>query len=159
MRGNSLEIRNVRPDSPAEKAGLLSGDVITGIAGKPVDDAAAFAFRLRRSPVDEPLSVTVRRGEKAITVTPVLRELVPGQEPLFAGIAVSTVKSTVVVAHVSSRLAAAGLRAGDRVLELNGEEIHDGDALLDRIADLKPKTEIRLKIRRGDDELTLTMTD
>jgi membrane-associated protease RseP (regulator of RpoE activity) len=58
--------------SPAQAAGLRSGDVVTAVDGVPVDGLRAFVERVRSAP-DRPVTVTVERdGElEQLTLTPV----------------------------------------------------------------------------------------
>ena len=54
------------PDSPADRAGLLLGDVIVGAAGQPVHDIDDLHELLLSSKVDAPLPLDVVRGTTAI---------------------------------------------------------------------------------------------
>ncbi len=47
------------PDSPADKAGLLVGDVIVGAAGQPVNEIDDLQALLLSSTVDAPLALDV----------------------------------------------------------------------------------------------------
>ena len=52
--GNGVRLDDVRPDSPAARAGLQSGDIIQRVNGAPVSDMRQYARALRRlSPGDE----------------------------------------------------------------------------------------------------------
>ena len=52
----------------------------------------------------------------------------------------------------------AGLREGDVVVEADGAEIDSGDALRDVIAARKPGDELKLRVERGGETRTLTVT-
>jgi S1-C subfamily serine protease len=54
------------PDSPADKAGLLVGDVIVGAAGQPVNEIDDLHALLLSSTVDAPLQLDVLRGTTAV---------------------------------------------------------------------------------------------
>lgn len=58
---NGAVILNVYPGSPAQDAGLLPGDVITAINGKPIKDAQDLADALAAEPSGATVRVTVRR--------------------------------------------------------------------------------------------------
>lgn len=64
-----LLISHVAPQSPAEAAGLLVGDIIVGFANEQVDDAETFVTRLRGSQIGTALPITVIRGTNAVDVT------------------------------------------------------------------------------------------
>jgi serine protease Do len=62
----------VLPGSPADKAGLQAGDVITSFDGKPVLSVPTFRLRVASSDVGKPFNMTYFRGGKEHTtsVTP-----------------------------------------------------------------------------------------
>jgi regulator of sigma E protease len=68
-------VTDLTPGMPAAKAGLLDGDEILAVDGKPVPALAAMVEMLEISK-DTPISVTVRRGAgtKDFTIQPVLVE-------------------------------------------------------------------------------------
>jgi serine protease Do len=58
-------VAEVTPDSPASKAGLENGDVITGFDGKPVADSRALPRVVAETPIGKTVSVEVlRKGAK-----------------------------------------------------------------------------------------------
>ncbi|WP_315855261.1 PDZ domain-containing protein [Chenggangzhangella methanolivorans] len=58
-------IANVAKGSPAAKAGAESGDLITAVDGRPVDDVENFSFRFATRPVGGHATVTIQRQGKA----------------------------------------------------------------------------------------------
>src|SRR5690606_4000697 len=65
-------IRNVIPGSPAEKAGLENGDIITKVGDDEVD--TLFAFLLQQYKVGDEVKMTVWNNGKVRTVTVKLGE-------------------------------------------------------------------------------------
>jgi serine protease Do len=59
-----LFVNKVYTGSPAGKAGLKAGDVITQVGGKPVKDARALQFVVSHLPLHKPVDVTVLREGK-----------------------------------------------------------------------------------------------
>ena len=69
-------ILGVEGGSPAEKGGILMGDVLIGIAGRNVSDPGELRDALGTAAVGQPLGVMVIRGgqRQEISVTPAERE-------------------------------------------------------------------------------------
>lgn len=66
-----VKITGTREGSPAEKAGLLGGDVIVGFAGKPVKSLYDYTYVLRAQKPGDVVQVEILRGteRKTLTVT------------------------------------------------------------------------------------------
>ncbi len=71
-----LMILGVEGGSPAEKGGVLMGDILIGIAGRNVSDPGELRDALGSAAVGQPLSVAVIRGgqRQELSVTPAERE-------------------------------------------------------------------------------------
>lgn len=69
-----LRITGVREGSPAERAGLQSGDVIVEFDGKPVADIYAYTYALRDKKPGDAVRVVVDRGGQRLTLNAVLGE-------------------------------------------------------------------------------------
>ncbi|QDU60835.1 Aminopeptidase YwaD precursor [Planctomycetes bacterium Pan216] len=57
-------LNGVQPGSPAQKAGLKEGDIITAIDGKPVHTVREYATRLYRCKPGATVTITIKRGEE-----------------------------------------------------------------------------------------------
>jgi membrane-associated protease RseP (regulator of RpoE activity) len=68
--------------SPAEQAGLRSGDVVVAVDGEPVDGLLPFVNAVRDAP-ERPVVLTVERdgAREDLTVTPVSVERPPSRTP------------------------------------------------------------------------------
>jgi serine protease Do len=62
-------VGEVIPGSPADKAGLKSGDVITSFAGEKVHDLSSFRLRVATSEVSKPYEIGYLRKGKARTTS------------------------------------------------------------------------------------------
>lgn len=62
--GPAALVTTVEVGSPAHRAGLLPGDRVVAVGGRPVGDAAAAQEALRRAPAGRPLKVEVVRGRE-----------------------------------------------------------------------------------------------
>jgi S1-C subfamily serine protease len=65
---HGLIVVSVEPESPAEKAGVLLGDVLTAINGKPIDDTADVLAHLDAGSPGKVLDWQVLRGGQAVAV-------------------------------------------------------------------------------------------
>lgn len=132
---------------PAARAGVRQGDVITGVSGQEVDDAAALNFRIGVVRPGEQVALTVLRDgtERTVnarveappgnatpqTVTiggrnPFTGAVVANLTPALADqIGADPMAGGVILTGVSGRsyAAAAGFRPGDIVRSLNGQSI------------------------------------
>lgn len=68
-QAGGLMIIGVEKDSPAEKGGLLQGDVLIGINGQQVAEVEALQAALGPRSVGQPAEVRVVRGGQIVTVT------------------------------------------------------------------------------------------
>ncbi|MCF8479027.1 MAG: DegQ family serine endoprotease [Rhodospirillum sp.] len=148
-----VAITEVIQGGPADKAGLLSGDVVLSVDGRPVVDADALKYRIAvRRPGDK-VPVHILRNGKDKTLTLTLAPLpetpardttmLDGPNP-FAGAEVANMNPalaeelgldaarpgvTVLRIRQGAIAVRAGLRPGDRVLEVNGAAIKSVSAL------------------------------
>ncbi|MGA2280364.1 MAG: DegQ family serine endoprotease [Verrucomicrobiota bacterium] len=72
---NGALIGDVEPNSPAEKAGIQSGDVIVGFNGKDITDVNNFQLAVSECAPGSPAALKLLRNGEAKTVTVTLAEL------------------------------------------------------------------------------------
>lgn len=82
LEADSLTVKEVLADSPAEAAGLQAGDTITAINGTAVTTRAEVAEALAAAHeaaegAETPVTVTVSRGEESVDLTVTLPERLP----------------------------------------------------------------------------------
>ncbi|MBX3733305.1 MAG: DegQ family serine endoprotease [Verrucomicrobiae bacterium] len=148
-------VGEVTPDSPAAKAGLKSGDVVTSLGGRDVRDSRQLKLAVSRIRPGETAQVQVLRDGKMKTMKVRVGEL-PGEasvakaspaadEGTLNGVGVTDLDARTrrqynipagvggaVITEVApdSAAAEAGLQPGDVVLEINRTEVKDaGDAV------------------------------
>jgi Do/DeqQ family serine protease len=147
QRPSGVLITSVVEGSPAAKAGLRSGDLIVAVEGQAVDDPQSLNYRLATRPIGGKAAFAVSRSGKDIALVVVLEgapETVPREEIVlkarspFAGARVVNLSPAVaeelrvdpnatgvVIYDVddTSAAAAAGFKAGDVILEVNGQKV------------------------------------
>jgi membrane-associated protease RseP (regulator of RpoE activity) len=72
--------------SPAKRAGLRVGDVVTAFDGKPVNNWTELGNAIRSAPARSPTTITVRRDGQLVTLHTTLAS-VPGRSGAYLGIA------------------------------------------------------------------------
>jgi photosystem II stability/assembly factor-like uncharacterized protein len=70
--GGGAKLNAVSPNTPAAKAGLQSGDVITAVGSKPLKNYAELGEQITARKAGEPMELTVRRDKTDLGVTAVL---------------------------------------------------------------------------------------
>src|SRR6516164_4490537 len=71
---NGVKFSDVKPGSPAAKAGFKAGDVLIEFGGKPIKNLYDFTDALRRSKVGETVQVKVLRDGKEVSAPVVLEQ-------------------------------------------------------------------------------------
>src|SRR5580704_11777827 len=71
---NGVRFADVRPGSPAAKAGLKAGDILTEFDGKPIQNLYDFTYALRASHPGQEVLVKVLRGTQTIEAKVLLTE-------------------------------------------------------------------------------------
>ncbi|MEQ1769454.1 MAG: Do family serine endopeptidase [Devosia sp.] len=162
-------ITEIAPDSPAAKAGLLSGDAIIKIDGVDVDAPQGFDFRFATKELGTNSTLTyVRSGTEAEAAVAVVAA--PGEtaallvdgDTRFAGTSVNSITPPVaqeldlpfdskglVVTDVASgsRADRMGLEKGDIIVSINGEAQADAQHFKDIVS--APSQGWQIVIERG----------
>ena len=164
--------------SPADKAGIESGDVITAVNGETVKDARVLARKIGSLAPGETVKLTMLRNGKEKTVELTLGELpnnlqaradrggdrrggmsrsdVPrlGLSVAPASSVAGAGKDGVVVTDVDPNSVAAerGFKEGDVILEVGGKEVSSPGDVRDAVADARKdsKHTILMRVRSGD---------
>lgn len=141
----------VTEGSAAEKAGLKAGDVITSFMGSKIRigrDLSSW-FMLRDLKEGEEITISWKRGEESYSAS-----YLPDVERRYMmGITYSLASEKAVIDQISvgSPLDAAGVRAGDVILKVNGHEITTAQSLNEYFEE-NPLTEaeVQLELARGE---------
>ncbi|HXU81013.1 MAG TPA: PDZ domain-containing protein, partial [Polyangia bacterium] len=162
-------VTRVTPNSPAGKAGLHVGDVITQIDGQKIDSANSIIDYVSSHSVGDKVTVHYQRDGKPATLTVTLGELSAeaGREPQVdqdkIGLSMQTLNPEVarllgldpntkgaVVTEVipNSRAAKAGLRAEDVIIEVDRKPVTTSAEAIGILKE-NPKAGHLLRVRRG----------
>jgi serine protease Do len=142
-------------DSPAERAGIRSGDVITAVAGKAVDSREAFSTATATLAAGQPVTMSLERnGEKRdVAVRPAEPPGALGLRILeeVAGLRVADERRAVIIDAVipNSRAAEVGLASGDLIVGVNGTEIANTRELNTQLMAGSERSSIVLSVARG----------
>ena len=148
-------VARVIPGSPAQSAGLKAGDIITAVAGKPVDSREAFSTYTATVPSGQPLPLTISRdgATQSISVRPSDAPRDLGLRILWeiAGIRVIDQSGTVVIDEVArnSRSESIGLARGDVIVGVNGTEVASVKDLNSALTQSAERSSVVLQVARG----------
>jgi serine protease Do len=154
-RKNGARVVRVFPGSPAERAGLRAGDIITAVSDRPVDSREAFSTATATLAPGQTTSLTIDRAGATQRVQVQLADP-PADLGLrileqVAGLHLADENRSVVIDQVlpGTRAAEIGLQAGDLVVAVNGAEVRstrDANTELVRGAE---RSSIELSEQRG----------
>lgn len=162
-------VQRVEPDSPAAKAGIQPGDVITEFAGEPVRDRTALMLKASLAVAGKQVSIKVIRNKKmqTLNITPATR---PGEKLTKKGeegqnekaftlesLGFSAVTNTakkrdsenvegalVVEVEQNSPAAFAGISRNDVIMKVNGVAITTAKQLTELIGKLPKDSVIQI---------------
>ncbi|MEA3277084.1 MAG: DegQ family serine endoprotease [Pseudomonadota bacterium] len=175
-------VAQVLPDSPAEKAGLMVGDVILTFNGKAVSTSGSLPPLVGASPVNEAARVEVLRQGKPEELEVIIGELPEEGELVTAsgGSARATanrigliVDDLTVEQRDQSGVDAggalvegiaedgpgerAGIHAGDIILMLDNQSVEDADQFRRQLDEIEPGRSVAALIQRGDGRMFLAI--
>jgi len=165
--GFGVVIIDVMEGTPAEKAGIKSGDLVVAFEERPVTDTRLLQRLIGGAGAGQDVRLTVLRtdGRRRLEVRlaamprPVLGERISAEfgflvrEPEPAGSAAPTI-SGVIRRSAAER---AGLEVSDVILEVNDQAVETREALREAMADASIEGPLRLTIRRGGNRLSVTL--
>jgi len=145
---------NIVPGSPAEKAGLKPGDVVTAANGKPVRDASDLRNRVGLLRVGDTMKLDVLRDGRRLTLSSVIAGRTASKSAggikneRLAGVSLGEIPQNsayygqvagIMVFEVSTGTPAwaAGLREGDVITSVNRTQIEDLPSFLGLVGQVK----------------------
>ena len=164
-----IVIAAVAPDGPAAKAGVVRGDILLEIDGQAVNTPLQLQRRLTELEAGSQVTLKVLHGDEERTLTVTLGEsngraylgLTPCGGLRIAerlSILPETRGTRVVRVQPDSPAEQAGLQQGDRILEVDGQELDVENDLAELITAHKPGDNVVLSIQHpGEDPLDVTI--
>lgn len=178
-------VSDVAKGSPAEKAGILRGDIILEFNGREVKDVSSLRNLVAQSRVGTKITMKVLRSGKEYMVNLVIAEMpkevaevVPNQIPddsetgAFTGLTVMDLtreiarqlgygkdEKGVVVIRVEPGCPAdeAGIRKGDVIKELDRKKVDNKENFYSIASNIKKNETVLLFVTRGDKKFYVTL--
>jgi serine protease Do len=177
-RGSGVSVTQVLPQSPADKAGLKEGDVITKFRGSPVNENR-LRTAIAITPPGSTADLEVLRGEevKTVQVTLADQETAVGNVTIGAlGLTVQTLTAAearrigyqspigarVLKVDPRGRAASANpspFQEGDIIIGIKGDEVKDADALARIAESLDYNRGVSLQVIRDTEKGQLIVRD
>ena len=173
---NGALVGDVVPKSPADKAGIQTGDVVIEMDGKPVTDSRHLKLAVARAKPGENVHVKVLRDGSTKTLDVKVKELPESENmaksdshhgdegEVLKGVAVDdldaqarrrfnipdTVRGAIVMdVEAGSAAAEAGLQQGDVILEINKQPVKGAEDAVRLTTNAKDKTTLLRLWRQG----------
>src|ERR1700736_1618058 len=182
-RTNGALVGDVSPDSPADKAGLKSGDVITQLNGQPIEDASQLKLRVAETAPGSKVHLGVNRNGESKTFDVTLGNLPDNKvakadeqsgnakTDALSGVGVADLDQNTraelnipaqvqgaVITEVAPDSAAyqAGLRTGDVITELDRKPVKNAqDAVAETEKPAGKQTLVKVWTKSGSHYVTV----
>lgn len=159
----AAKVIRVRPQSPADQAGLQVGDVITRIDGQPVRRLIDLQQILGNRYAGEAIELEFERDNQTIIQqVELVSELLAFQLTSIGFVPARYAdieQPGVPVHHVfeESGAATAGLQRGDRVIEFNGDPIESAAEIALLLSATEPGQTVEFTVTRGEQAVHLSV--
>lgn len=155
-------VDRLRFGSPAERAGLQSGDRIVGVEGRPVTRMAELRQALGTRYAGETVHIALKRGDQTLERdVPLVADLPPYTQP-FLGLLLDRAPGSDGVAlrgvWPGSPAEVGKLKAGDVLLALGTDAIKTPAELSEKLRGVPAGGELKLRVRRDDREAEVLLT-
>ncbi len=145
-------IVNPKLASPAYKAGVKAGDKVVEMNGEKIADLIDLEKVLVPSKQQKFTMVVERNGD--VVTIPEFDAAYSGQSVYMVGTSHS-MEYLLIVENVKENASKSGLKNGDRIVKLNGEEIENHDAFELALSQKEEKSMVSLVVERDGKEIAL----
>ena len=165
-------VADVTEDSPALEAGLKAGDTILKVDGKDIADARELAKRVAQIKPESSVPVTIVRGGKTMDVTvkigtmpddPRIAHAGANTSGSLAGLGIEVAPAedgagvTITAVNPKSPAAERGLKTGDVILEVAGQEVHGPSDIRAALKSADKKKTVLMLVRSGGNQRFLAL--
>jgi M6 family metalloprotease-like protein len=159
-----VAVEEVQPDSPADRAGLKRGDIITRVGDQAVKTPESFREWLQARGPGQEVKLGLLREDKPAEVTATLaatsRPMKAGGPAVSLGVELGDPKEgggvRVTRVAAGSPAAAAGVKTDDILAKVDGRDLMRAAVLSDILSEKRPGDTLTLVVRRDDKEVELT---
>lgn len=170
-----VRIDSVRGGSPAERAGIFPRDVITHVAGHPINDVDGLMLQIGKQPAGKPTIVSIEHDGRVTTKTVTLakyevrgKNIVTSPRPTWRGMHVDFPSShpeldpqfnqglrlaapcvLVVEIDANSKAWAAGIRRGMLITHIDNVAVESPDEFTAQAAKTRGTVELRIEALPG----------
>ncbi|MCE9529826.1 MAG: PDZ domain-containing protein [Planctomycetes bacterium] len=165
--GGGAKITNVTEKSPAEKAGLKEGDIITHFNGQETKSYDAMVTLLRKQKPNDKIKLTIVRGKekKELEVTLGVREALtpksgPGQNRPSLGIQIDNTEGGLLITEVLAKSPAdkSGLKTNDIITAIDSTPTTDRREIAKLVFGKKAGDKVKVAYLRGKEKKEVEIT-
>lgn len=151
------EIEAVLPGSPADLAGIKAGDRIIRVNDRDISTNTELLDLIEKSNGKQ-LTIDLRRGEqiKTVLATPAATSGPENSKPTYR-LGVEERAPLITAVMAGSRAMEAGFKEGDRVLRINGQDIHTWSQMTSLVRD-NANHPLHVEVQRSGQVVSLTVT-
>lgn len=174
--GFGAVVVEVLKDTPAEAAGLKTGDIVVAVRNRPIVDTRTLQRYISSASIGETVPITVLRrdqGRRPVSVrVGVMPDAVAADrvaaeygffvseaegQPELGGARPPTAPLSVAGVLPKSRAAEAGLKVGDVLVEVDGRPVGTLGAFREALVAVAPDGPLALVVRRDRERLTVSL--
>jgi serine protease Do len=153
--GSGVLVRGIEPDSPAARADLHTGDIVTRVQGERVNNTAEYDRRVRGLAAGERLrlAVTGESGDRLVEldIAPMSTDVIDKFAWQSIGVEVAAARDSIAVKRVRPGSAAEeiGFEPGDVLAAIGGREISTLDGFRREIGAARASSSVLVSVIRG----------